>query len=235
MTVLAKLGFSSWITWQSQARLVWQLTKRDFQARYTGSTLGMIWVFLQPLAMMTTLWLVFNYGLRAKASAAGVPYAAWFFSAMVAWNFWSEALSSCNSALIDYSFLLKKVKFDAPLLPLVKVLSALLVHAIFLLLLLVVLLLAKVTPDWSWLSLPFFTAWGFLFALGLGYLTSAIHIFFRDMGQILGIILQLGFWGTPIVWDLNIVPQKYHALIKLNPISYLTEDYHSYLVLHQSF
>lgn len=235
MASINTLDISPLTVLRSRVRLVWQLTKRDFQSRYTGSTLGVVWMFLQPLAMMTTLWLVFNYGLKAKAATEGVPYAAWFFSAMVAWNFWADALSSSNSALVDYAFLLKKVKFEAPLLPLVKVLSALFVHCIFLILLLLVLVLGGVYPEWSWLGLPVFALWGSLFALGLGMMTSAIHIFYRDIGQILGIILQLGFWGTPIVWDLHIVPERFHKYFKLNPISYMTEGYRHVLLYHEPF
>jgi lipopolysaccharide transport system permease protein/teichoic acid transport system permease protein len=71
--------------------------------------------------------------------------------------------------------------------------------------------------------------------LGLAWLTSSIMVFFKDMGQIIAMFVQFGFWGTPIFWSLNIVPERYHAIIKANPVHYIVKGYRDSMINHEWF
>jgi lipopolysaccharide transport system permease protein/teichoic acid transport system permease protein len=213
--------------------MLWSLVKRDFKSRYAGSMLGLVWAFLQPLAMMLILSFVFIYGLKARP-VAGPPFAAWFFSASVAWNFVSDGIVVAGNAILEYAFLVKKVNFRVRLLPLVKVLSALILHLVFLVVLVAILLWQRIYPTIYWLQVVYYLAGAVALLVGLGWLTAALNVFTRDIGQLIGIALQFGFWVTPIVWDIHALDPKYQRLLKLNPAFYLTEGYRNSFVYGRS-
>ena len=176
--------------------LIFQLAKRDFKNRYAGSSLGLFWAFMQPIAMMGTLWFVFEFGLKTSHLDNSIPFVVWFFTAMVAWNFFADVLSVNTGVLSEYSFMLKKVDFKPSLLPIVKLISSFAIHMIFLCLLLTILLFNGITPSWHWLQLPYYQIASIYLLLGLSWLTASANIFLKDIQQVVGIILQFGFWFT---------------------------------------
>lgn len=216
--------------WASR-HLLLQLTLRDFKSRYAGSTLGLFWAFAQPLAMMTILWGVFSYGLKANAQEPGVPFVAWFFAASIAWNFFQDTTLTTSNAIIEYSFLVKKIDFKVRLLPVVKILSSLVIHLIFISILVGVLLINGYMPTWYWLQALYYMGCLLTLSLGLGWMLSALSVFTRDVAQIVGICIQFGFWVTPIIWNWRrSVPVEWQWMIKLNPIFYITEGYRNSFV-----
>ena len=214
--------------------LLLQLTLRDFKSRYAGSILGLFWAFLQPLAMMAILWFVFSYGLKANAVETGVKFIPWFFSASVAWNFLQDGIFVTSNAINDYAFLVKKIDFRVRLLPVVKILSALILHGIFLVLLMVILVISGLRPDVQWLSVFYYMFCSCVFLLGCGWLLAPLNVFTRDIAQLVGVLMQFGFWLTPIIWNWRMLPEKYRPLIKLNPLFYITEGYRDAFVYHRS-
>jgi lipopolysaccharide transport system permease protein/teichoic acid transport system permease protein len=193
--------------------------------------LGLLWAFIQPLAMMTILWGVFSYGLKAKAQEPGISFIAWFFAASIAWNFFQDTTLMTSNAITEYAFLVKKVDFKVRLLPVVKILSALVLHMIFILILVAILLLNGIMPSWHWLQVSYYMSCAVILSLGLGWLLSSLSVFTRDIGQIVGIIIQFGFWVTPIIWNWRIsIPAKWQWVIKLNPVFYITEGYRNSFV-----
>ena len=212
-----------------------QLIKRDFKSRYAGSTLGMVWAFLQPLSMMGILWFVFQFGLKAQAVDQKIPFAAWFFTGMIAWNFFADVMNANCHVLGEYSFMLKKVEFDVSSLPLVKILSALIIHGIFLGILICVLLISGIKPSGHWLTVFYYLGCLLYLQLGLSWLISSVNVFLRDLGQVVSIALQLGFWVTPVIWDVGHMPAKYVLFLKLNPVMYITEGYRNAFLYERSF
>ena len=221
------------VSYQSRY-LIFQLTKRDFKNRYVGSILGLLWAFLQPLAMMVILWFVFEHGLKARTVNAQIPFVAWFFSAVIAWNFFADVVLANTGVLGEYAFMLKKVEFKMAILPAIKIFSSLLIHLIFLLILAVVLICNHIYPSWYWLQIPYFTLALIYLLLGIGLLTSALNIFIRDTYQAVSILIQFGFWLTPVIWNIDMLPGPYRTLIKLNPMVYITEGYRGCLIYKKS-
>lgn len=215
--------------------LVVQLTVRDFKSRFAGSILGLFWAFLQPLAMMSILWFVFTYGLRAKTQEPGVSFIAWFFSASIAWNYFQDTIFMTSNAVTEYAFLVKKIDFKVRLLPVIKILSALIIHLIFILILMAILVFNGYSPTWRWLQVFYYMTCAVALLLGTGWLLSSLNVFTRDIGQIVGIIVQFGFWVTPIIWNWRIsIPQHWQWVIKLNPVFYITEGYRNSFVYNIS-
>ncbi len=211
---------------------IFDLARQDFHNRCLGATLGFVWTLLQPMALVLILWFVFGVAMGAR-EIRGSPFGAYVLAGMAAWSFFSEALLTGTNALTEYSFIVKKVPFRLSMLPVVKLLSSLAVHVIFLALAIIALLCLRAPVTLFWLQIPYYLAGLFLLLLGLCWLTSALVVFLRDIGYLIGILLQFGFWLTPIVWDLDMLPARYArsvAILKLNPVYYIVEGYRQSLL-----
>lgn len=206
------------------------LIKNDFKKQYLGSYLGLAWAYIQPLMFMLVIWTVFELGFRTGPTATGVPFFLWLLAGMVPWFFFFDAIRTGTDAVTSNAFLVKKVAFRVSILPLVNIGSSFLIHLGLVLFLVIALLLHGFLPTLHWLQLPFYMALTILFAMGFSWLTSAIRVFVKDVGSVVAVLLQMGFWLTPIFWSLDLVPQKYHYLIQLNPAYYIVDGYRSSLI-----
>lgn len=218
-------------------RLIWKLSKNDFKTRYAGSYLGIIWAFVQPVVTVLLYWFVFTVALPSRAVAVKgdiqVPYILWLIAGLVPWFFFSEALSNGTHALLEYNYLVKKVVFKISILPIIKIISAIFVHAFFVFFTLILFSCYGYYPDLYTLQIFYYSACLFIFVLGMSYITCSIIVFFRDLGQIISIALQVGMWATPILWNLNTMAEghpKLMILFKLNPMNYIVEGYRNALI-----
>ncbi|MBO4780727.1 MAG: ABC transporter permease, partial [Selenomonadaceae bacterium] len=112
-------------------KFLWQMTKRDFKQRYLGSYLGILWAFIQPTITVMIFWFVFQVGFKSTP-VNNFPFILWLVCGMFPWFFLSESISSATNSVIESSFLVKKIVFRVELLPIVKIISALVVHLFFL-------------------------------------------------------------------------------------------------------
>lgn len=214
--------------------MILSLAINDFKMRYAGSYFGMIWAFVQPIMTIVVFWFVFEVGFRA-ASVSSVPFILWFSSGLIPWFFFSEAWGSATNSYIEYMYLVKKVVFRISVLPLIKVLSAFLVHVVFVLFLMGMFLYYGLTPNVYWLQLIYYVFCLTALVLGLSFFTASITPFFRDTAQVINIILQFGMWLTPIMWDYKMIPAEYHWLFPLNPVFYIVSGFRDSLIDHVWF
>jgi ABC-type polysaccharide/polyol phosphate export permease len=212
-------------------KILLNLIKSDFKNRYLGNHLGIVWAFIQPLVMVAVYWFVFTRGLRVGAMSAA-PFLLWLLAGMVPWFLLSDAILSASSAIVSQSFLVKKIVFEVKLLPLVKVGSSILVNLAFWVLLLVVCICYGYYPNWWWVQLGYFMLCIFLLSLSAGILLSAIMPFIPDVGQMVGVLFQVLFWATPVMWNKDVLI-KHHELqyiIKLNPFAYIVNGFRDTLI-----
>jgi len=210
-------------------KLIFRLAKNDFKTRFAGSYLGIVWAFVQPVVTVLVYWFVFQVGLRS-GDVGNFPFVLWLIAGLVPWFFFSEALNNGTNALLEYNYLVKKVVFKISIIPIVKVISALFVHLFFLAFTLVLYALYGYYPDLYTLQVFYYTICIFVFVLGLSYTTCAIVVFFRDLTQIINIILQVGVWMTPIMWNISILPDNLTWIFKLNPLYYIVFGYRNALI-----
>lgn len=212
-------------------KILMQLAKNDFKTRFAGSYLGMIWAFIQPVVTVFVYWFVFEKGLRS-GSQLDVPFVLWLIAGLIPWFFFSDALNAGTHTLVEYQYLVKKVVFQINILPLVKVLSNFFVHAVFVGFGLILYMLYGFMPDLYWIQILYYSFCCFLLVLGLSYMTSALLVFFRDLAQIVGIILQVGVWMTPIMWNIQTmdVPGWLITILKCNPMYYIVAGYRDALI-----
>lgn len=215
-------------------KLLMNLAKNDFKTKYAGSYLGIIWAFIQPIVTVLVYWFVFEVGFRSGA-VMEVPWVLWLIAGIVPWFFFSDALNGGTTSLIEYSYLVKKVVFQIDILPIVKIISALFVHIFFVAFTIFMYVINGIYPTVYALQVIYYSLCLFIFVLGLTYVTSAVIVFFRDLGQIINILLQVGIWMTPIMWQETMMGEGTRWILKVNPIYYIVNGYRESLINHVWF
>ena len=209
-------------------KMILDLAKADFRKRFAGSYFGVVWMFVQPIVTVLIFFFIFQLGMKSVPPVPGTPYVIWLIPGLVPWFFFQEALLGITNDMQEYSYLVKKVVFPVELLPIIKLLSSLMVHLCFLAIMLVVFLIAGVKPQLSWLQIVYYSFATGVLALGIGYFTSAVNVFFRDMAQIVALCLQFGMWLAPIMyWDGMFTDDHpwLAPVFKLNPFYYIVAGY----------
>ena len=211
-------------------KLIWKLSKNDFKKRYAGSYLGFVWALVQPVVTVVMYWLVFDkvFNTKAQMLASGVevPYVLYLTAGLVPWFYFSEAITNGTSALLEYSYLVKKVVFNISILPIIKLVAATFIHLFFVAVLLVVAVCYGYYPTVYTLQVFYYSFCLFVLVLAMSYCTCAVAVFFRDLIQIINIGLQVGMWATPVLWDINMLSNdKVITLFKLNPLVYIVNGY----------
>ena len=220
-------------------RLIWRLSRNDFKKRYAGSYLGTIWAMVPPIVTVAMYWVVFDriFGSGPQVTYTGgeVPYVLFLTAGLVPWFFFSDAVMGGMTSLMEYNYLVKKVVFKVSILPIIKVTAAMFVHIGFSVVLVLIAAFYGSTPTVYTLQLFYYTFCEYVFILGLSYATCAIVLFFRDLQNLVSIIMQVGMWATPILWNINTLREKYKPFIKLNPMTYIVEGYRSAVYEQQWF
>ncbi|MEK5435094.1 MULTISPECIES: ABC transporter permease [Paenibacillus] len=218
----------------SGRRLIFSLGNNDFKTKYASSYLGITWGFIQPLMTIATYWFVFQIGLRS-GNVSDTPFILWFLVAIVPWFFFSEAFSSATNVFSEYSYLVKKVVFKIELLPMVKITSAFFVHMFFLFFIFIIYSVYGYYPSLYNLQILYYVICSVALVISLSVLASALVLFFKDLNQIIMIILQIGFWFTPIGWSYTMLPTSWTYIFKLNPMFYIVEGFRDSFISHIPF
>jgi len=223
-------------------RLIWKLSKNDFRKRYAGSYMGALWALAQPVVTVVMYWFVFDriFGQKGQMLAGGarLPYVLFLTAGLVPWFFFTEALTSGTTALLEYNYLVKKVVFKISILPIVKVIAALFIHLFFVAVMLILAAVYGIYPTVYTVQLLYYSFCLFILVLALCYSTCAIVVFFRDLAQIINILIQVGMWATPILWNMDDVLKDnpmMQTIIKINPLVYIVNGYRSALCEKQWF
>jgi ABC-type polysaccharide/polyol phosphate export permease len=210
-------------------QLIIDLTRSELKSRFVGSYLGILWAFIQPIIVIIIFWFVFQQGFKTPP-AQGFPFILYLGTGIIPYFFFSDGITTASSSIIEKSFLVKKVVFQISILPVVKLISALVIHVILVLFLFFLFLCYGYYPDLYWLQVPYYIFVLFLLMIGISWITSASIVFFRDINQVVAVLLQILFWTTPIFWSLDIVPSRYRFLLKLNPLYYIVEGFRDCLM-----
>lgn len=207
--------------------LIWKLAKNDFKKRYAGSYMGAVWAMVQPVVTVAMYYVVFELVMPGTSRTDEAPFVLFLTAGLVPWFFFNEAWNNGTNALREYDYLVKKVVFKISILPVIKVIAATFIHAFFVVVLLIVAVLYGYYPSVYTLQIFYYSICLFIFVLALSYMTCAIVVFFKDLSQIINIILQVGIWATPILWDIDGLSTRWKILVKINPLVYVVEGYRS--------
>ena len=223
------------------ARSVWRarsvvraLVARDLRGRYVGSALGSAWSLLHPLLQLLTYTFVFATVMKVRVTTAAgtdVPFVLYLACGLFPWLAVQEGVLRSATALVDNPTLVKRVVFPVELLPVQLVAGAVVQQAIATAILLVFMAVAGFPPRPSLAALPFLMLVQLLFTIGLGWCVAALHVYFRDTAQALGVVMPIWFYLTPILYPVDLVPPALRPVLALNPLTALVQAYRD-VMLH---
>lgn len=213
----------------SHRSVIYAMAIHDFRSRYVGTLGGAIWAFAQPLAIVTIYYFVFAVGFRVQGPE-NVPFILWFVGGLVPWFAFNETLMAITGSITGNAHLVKKTVFPTEVLSIVHIASGVIPHLIFLCVLLILLFFFQVPFHLERLLVAYYFGCIVVLLLGLGWLLSALQVFYRDISQGLAILLNIWFWATPIVWPESIIPEAYHWVMFYNPMYYIVNGYREALV-----
>ncbi len=203
--------------------LLWILTERDIKVRYKQTALGVAWVILRPVLSVAIFTAVFGY--LAKIPSEGYPYPVFVLAAFIPWTFFSGAVAASGNSVLGSTGLIGKIYFPRLLIPMASIGSAVVDFAISALFLMAVLPLFDVAWTLSLLWIPMHLLVVLCLALGVGTLFSALIVRYRDFVGLMGYLLQVWMYATPVVFPASLVPGRWRWILYLNPMAGLTEGF----------
>jgi lipopolysaccharide transport system permease protein len=211
--------------WRNRSLIV-ALTKREILGRYRGSILGLFWAFIQPLIMLAIYTFVFSIAFKARWNAGSdskTEFALVLFAGLIVFNLFSECISRSPALILSHSNYVKKVVFPLEILPWVSLGAALFQMLMSLSVWLLFYVLLFGMPHSTSLLLPLIILPIVLITIGLSWILASIGVYLRDVGQIIGIIITILMFVSPIFYPITSLPMKYQSLFMLNPLTPVIE------------
>jgi lipopolysaccharide transport system permease protein len=218
-----------------QLNLLLSLTKRDFTERYSGSVLGVFWSFIWPLISILIYTVIFAkiMGARLPGVSSTYSYGIYLVAGLVPWTAFANTVSRASTVFVDRKHIISKISVSLPSFPLFIVLSESITFVITLFLYFLFLLFTGAPLNKVILFLPFIYFVQQVFAYALGFFIAIFHVFIKDLKEVTGIVLQLWFWFTPIVYVHDILPDYAKKLILYNPAFLFVKAYQDIFVFQQ--
>ena len=208
--------------------LIFFLVARNIKIKYKQTVLGGLWAIIQPFFMMVVFTLFF--GKLAKIPSDGIPYPIFNYTAMIAWTYFSQAVSQSGNSIVGEGNLISKVYFPRIIIPLTPVLSGLLDFSIAFIVLLGMMFYFHITPPITVFLLPILIVLMILIACGMGMVLAALNAKYRDIRYTIPFLIQFWMFATPIVYPASLVPEKYRMIYALNPMTGVIEGFRSALL-----
>ncbi|MEJ5300840.1 MAG: ABC transporter permease [Thermodesulforhabdaceae bacterium] len=224
-SLLLSLVIAPFSRWQ----LITSLVKKDLVGRYTGSFLGFFWAILHPVVLVGIYYFVCSLVFRLSIKSGAYGFFEFLICGLIPWIAFSEGISRSCTAVVEQSYLVKKVFFPSEVLIPVAVISSMVQLVIGCGIFLIYLFIAKLDTlrNYWWhlflLPLPFIIQLSF--SIGLGWIVGAVNVFWRDVGHVLPLLMTIWFYATPIVYPYDLLPEAFKHITQLNPLFCLIESY----------
>lgn len=192
-------------------RLAWS----DFKLRYKNSVLGFFWSLLEPMLMLLVLYVVFSYLMRVQVE----HYQLFLLMGIVLWNFLDRSTTMSTNSIVGKPSLVLKVYFPRDILVISTCITALMMTALELLVFAVFMAVFRVAPNADVLYFPLIFLFEFLIVLGVSLALASLNVYFRDIQFIWRLVVQLGFFATPVLYPITIFPEGLQKYFLLNPMA----------------
>lgn len=207
-------------------KLIFQLGKNGFKNRFANTSLGAVWGFVQPFIFILTYAIVFQFIIRIGYTS-DIPYVVWFVPGIAVWMFINDSILTISGSIKEYSYLVKKVLFPIDIIPLISLVSTSIIGMFLIIVSMVVCIFMGFFPNVLLLIYIIISAYALI--ISLTRLTAAISTLVPDFLQLIGVLMQLFFWFTPIIWNIEMVGENKALMniLKCNPFTYLVEGIRS--------
>jgi lipopolysaccharide transport system permease protein len=213
--------------WRARDLLV-TLAARDVKLRYRQTVLGVVWVVLQPLLGAGVFSFIF--GKVAKLPSDGVPYFVFAYAGLLGWNLFASTVNKSSGSLLGNAGMMSKIYFPRLILPLSTVFSSLIDFAVGLIMMVVLLVRTGTPVGLPLVALPLWVLVALAFALGIGMVASALQVSYRDVGQIMPVVLQFLLYASPVAYSVTAIPEHLRTVYSLNPLVGILEGFRWSLV-----
>lgn len=212
--------------WEYSA-LIWNFTRRDLKSRFKGTALGWAWSFIAPLATILIYSVVFSVIIRIQPPPFGDGdpgnYAVWLITGLVTWQFINQFFTRGMLTLLGNGALLRKVYFPS-FVPVIATGFSVGIQSLIELGLVLTVLVAFLNVSWTWLLLPLWAVVVWCFAGGVAYVLAVANVHWRDLSQIMAVVLQMLFFLSPVIYPLDLVPEQVgplpaRTLVEINPVA----------------
>lgn len=218
-------------------KMILRLAKNDFKNKFAGSYFGLIWAFAQPVVIVSIYWIVFEKGLRSRPlpEMPDFPYLLWLIAGMCPWFFLNDAMNTSTNCLIEYGYIVKKMKFNIDIIPLIKIVSAAFVHCFFIVLVLAIYIVYGKIPTPYAFQMIYYSIGVFCFSVALVYHDKCDKCIFQGYGTDSGNYNAVCMWVIPIMLSESQYPAFMRPILKINPMYYIVEGYRDSLIRHIGF
>ncbi|MCI8637293.1 MAG: ABC transporter permease [Clostridia bacterium] len=195
--------------------------KKEIRGRYKNSILGVMWSFLNPLLQLAVYSIIFG----ALLAGGDKTYPIYICVALIPWTYFTTAITQASFTIIGNGDIIKKVYFPREILPISVVTSGAVNFIISTIIILAFVIFSGMGLSWYILLYPFVLLVQYALLLGISFIVSSITVYFRDLEHIIGIILLAAFYGTPIVYKLEQLPENLQIIMQLNPMTHIINGY----------
>ncbi len=219
----------------SHPYLLREFVAKDVKGRFAGSMGGLLWTVINPLAMILVYIFAFSIVLRVRVTAAETGtdiFAVFFLAGLFPWLFCMEGLSRSMGCVTGNANLVTKVVFPVELLPLGMVLAVFLTNGLGMLVFLGYLALEGYA-HFTWLLVGLLAVLQLVFVWGVASFLAAASVFFRDLNELVNILLRLWFFATPIIYPISMVPEAFRPVMFFNPMAHFVTLYRELLLVHR--
>jgi ABC-2 type transport system permease protein len=214
--------------WRRFSELLYLISVTEFKKTYFGTVLGYVWSLLRPLLLFAVLLFVFTKIVRL---GSGVPhYPVLLLMNVVLFGFFSEATSTAVMSVVNQESIVRKTQFPRLVIPLSVVVTSFFNLAVNLVVVLIFLAAFGVSPAWTWLLFPLIVLVLFVFATAVSMLLASLYVRFRDTAIIWSVVASALFYATPVIYPIEIVPERYRDLIMLNPLTVIFEQARKWII-----
>lgn len=204
-------------------QLIKELVGRDIKARYKQSILGYAWVIMVPVIHLSVMTIVFSYFI--KVPTGGIPYPIYLFVALVPWMFFSNSITAATASLLANSQLITKIYFPREIFPLSAILAKTVDLFLSVLVLIGIMIYFKMPVYISILYVPVIFLFQFLFTVGVSLIISALNVFYRDIENVLPVLLLVWMYLTPVFYPPELIPENLIKIMNINPMIGVINSY----------
>ena len=203
--------------WRRFGELLYLISVNEFKKTYFGTALGYLWSVLRPLLLFAVLLFVFTKILRV---GSGVPhYPVMLLLNIVLFGFFQEATTLAVTSVVAQEGIVRKTQFPRLVIPMAPVMTGLFNLSVNMVAVLVFIVAFGVDPRWSWFAFPLIVAGLFVITASVSMLLSCLYVRYRDVAIIWGVAATALFYATPVLYPIELVPERYRDILALNPLT----------------
>ena len=218
----ARLGTSLRALWGSRD-IIYTLAERDLRAQYKQATLGLLWALIFPLAMLGIFTIIFSR--TSSNGVPGIPYPLFAYTGILCWTFFSGSFGTGGTSLLTNNALMSKTQFPRECFPLESILVTAVNSVLAWIPLLLLFVIYRFVPHPTTVWVPLLILIELAFTVGITIAVSALIIQMRDIAQVLPIVIMLGLFATPVIWQFKRIPAKWQLVYGfINPLGPVIDD-----------